>query len=352
MTGGQILQSNHYAVHAMVAILIIALMNTDPALLDIKLLRLLDQLYTTRSVTRSAQALGQSQPTVSIWLARLRQQLNDPLFVRTAEGMLPTPRTDALIATVREVLAGLQRLAQSEAVFDASTVQRRFAICMTDASHITLLPRLLAHVRAVAPGVSLQASRIDANLAQALQSGEADLAVGFLPWLDAGFYQQTLYAQDWICLANAQHPRVRDDTPTHWSLAVYQAEAHIGISAGTGYQLLDSAVAARHLTRQIRLELPGFLGLAAIVSTSDLIATLPRHIGETLARAAGLRVLPCPFDIPGFTVKQYWHARYHQDPACRWLRGVCADLFMAGHKNGDWVQTLNLNQPVVPVNIE
>ncbi|UUZ62049.1 LysR family transcriptional regulator [Polaromonas sp. P1-6] len=306
-------------------------MDKDLDLLDVKLLRLLDQLYATRSVTRSAEALGQSQPTVSIWLARLRKELGDPLFVRTAEGMLPTPRTDALMGTVREVLDGLQRLAQAGAAFDPSTAQRRFSICMTDASHITLLPRLLAHVRALAPGVALQASRIDANLAQALQAGEADLAVGFLPWLDAGFYQQTLYAQDWICLANAQHPRVIDDQAAHWNLDVYQAEAHIGISSGTGYQLLDNSVASQHITRRIRLELPGFLGLSAILSTSDLIATLPRHIGETLARStglSGLRVLPCPFEIPGFTVKQYWHARYHHDAACRWLRGVCAELFM------------------------
>jgi DNA-binding transcriptional LysR family regulator len=301
---------------------------TEVPLLDIKLLRLLDQLYATRSVTRSAEALGQSQPTVSIWLARLRKELGDPLFVRTADGMLPTPRTDALIVTVREVLAGLQRLAQSGAPFDPATAERRFAICMTDASHITLLPRLLAHVRALAPGVTLQASRIDDHLAQALQSGEADLAVGFLPWLDAGFYQQTLYAQDWICLANAQHPRIIGEQPAHWNLDVYQAEAHIGISSGTGYQLLESAIASQHLTRQIRLELPGFLGLSAILSSSDLIATLPRHIGETLAAAAGLRVLPCPFGIPGFSVKQYWHARYHHDAACRWLRGVCVELFM------------------------
>jgi DNA-binding transcriptional LysR family regulator len=300
----------------------------EAALLDTKLLRLLDLLYTTRSVTRAAEQLGQSQPTVSIWLARLRKQLGDPLFVRTSEGMQPTPRTDALITVVREVLEGLRRLSESQSSFDPSTAQRRFSICMTDASHITLLPRLLSHVRALAPGVMLEATRIDASLARALQSGEADLALGFLPWLDAGFYQQPLFAQDWICLANAQHPRVVDEQAAHWNLGVYQAEAHIGISSGTGYQLLDNAVAALRITRQIRLELPGFLGLSAILSTSDLIATLPRHIGETLARAAGLRALPCPFAIPGFTVKQYWHARYHHDAANRWLRGVCAELFM------------------------
>ena len=108
----------------------------------------------------------------------------------------------------------------------------------------------------------------------------------------------------WICLANAQHPRVAGDTPASWNLAVYQAEAHIGISSGTGYQLLGNAVASQNLARRIRLELPGFLGLSGILSTSDLIATLPRHIGETLARSTGLnglRVLPCPFELPGFT---------------------------------------------------
>jgi len=310
-------------------------MSKELELLDIKLLRLLDQLYATRSVTRSAEALGQSQPTVSIWLARLRKQLNDPLFVRTADGMLPTPRTDALMGTVREVLSGLQRLSESAAEFDPPTAQRRFRICMTDASHITLLPRLLSHVRALAPGVALEAGRIDSGLARALQAGEADLALGYLPWLDAGFYQQTLYAQDWICLANARHPRVISELGGAWNLAAYQGEAHIGISSGTGYQLLDSALAAQQITRRVLLELPGFLGLSAILSTTALIATLPRHIGETLAHAAGLRVLPCPMAIAGFTVKQYWHCRYHHDAANRWLRGVCAELFMKSPSSSD-----------------
>ena len=157
---------------------------------------------------------------------------------------------------------------------------------------------------------------------------EADLGLGYLPGLDTGFYQQTLFAQDWICLVNAQHPRLHSDAPGHWNLDSYQQEGHIGISAGTGYHLMDEAVNAQGVERRIRLELPGFLGLAAILSTNDLVATLPRQIGETLARAAGLRTLPCPFEIPGFTVKQYWHARYHHDPASRWLRGICAELFM------------------------
>ncbi|MDB5930519.1 MAG: transcriptional regulator, LysR family [Polaromonas sp.] len=296
----------------------------DAALLDLKLLRLLDLLYDTRSVTRAAEQLGQSQPTVSIWLARLRQQLGDPLFVRTPGGMLPTPRADALIGTVREVLEGLRSLSESASRFDPATARRRFRIFMTDASHITLLPRLFAHVRALAPQVRLEAATIGPQMAAALQSGDGDLALGMVPGLDAGFYQQALFAQDWVCLCSARHPHIGDA----FTVEDYLAEAHIGIVSGTGHQLLDGTLKSQGLARRVLLELPGFLGLSAILSTSDLVATLPRHIGETLARAAGLRVLPCPFEIPGFTVKQYWHARYHHDAGNRWLRGLCAELFM------------------------
>lgn len=300
--------------------------------LDIRHLRLLDQLYATQSVSRTAEALGQGQPAISIGLGKLRTLLNDPLFVRTAQGMLPTPRVEALMPTVREILEGLERLAQLDQAFDAATAQRRFAICMTDDSHVTLLPRLLAHVRALAPGVTLAATRIDGDLANKLQSGVADLALGYLPWLDTGFYQHALYTQDWICLVNRQHPRIRcmakESVPENWNVSAYQREEHVSISAGTGVGLMEEAFQNQHITRRIGLELPGFLGLSAILSTSDLVATLPRQIGETLARSANLRALPCPVTIAPFTVKQYWHARFGRDTANRWLRGVCAGLFM------------------------
>lgn len=296
----------------------------DAALLDIKLLRLFDLMHSTGSVTRSAEQLGQSQPTVSIWLARLRRELHDPLFVRAPGGMLPTPRADALVVTAREALASLRRLSAWQPDFVPATTARRFRICMTDASHITLLPRLLAQVRAQAPLVRLEAARIDADTGRALQTGDADLALGLVPGLESGYYQQTLFAQDWVCLANLRHPRISATL----GLRDYRDEAHIGIVSGTGYLLLDAALKRRRIERKVLLELPGFLGLAAIVSTTDLIATLPRHIGETLALVGGLQVYPCPVAIPGFTVKQHWHARYHHDPGNRWLRGVCANLFL------------------------
>lgn len=296
----------------------------DLGLIDVRLLRLFEAIYATRSVTRAAEHLGQAQPTVSIGLGRLRDQFRDPLFVRTADGMLPTPHADALIGPVRHVLQALRQLSDQGPVFDPLTANRMSRIGMTDASHITLLPKFLAHVRTNAPHVRLEAMRIDDTIPQALETGEADIAVGLIPGLEAGFYQQTLYTQDWVCLAQHGHPRLGGGL----SLAAYKAEAHINIVSGTGQDLLEEALKAHGIERRVLLRLPGFLGLAGILSRSDLIATLPRHIGETLAALGGLTVHACPVPIPAFLVKQHWHERYHHDPANRWLRGVCADLFL------------------------
>lgn len=293
---------------------------------ELKLLQLFDLLYDARSVTRVAEQLGQSQPTVSIWLNRLRAHLKDPLFVRTPGGMAPTPQADALIGPCRAALESVRRLTSWEPDFDPATARRRFRICMTDASHVALLPRLLAHVRGQAPGVRLEAARIDGNTERALESGEADLAIGYVPWLGNGVYQQQLYEQDWVCLANANHPRLR----RRLGIRQYAAEGHVTIAAGTGAQLLEMALARARIERDVVLELPGFLGLGAIIRSTDLIATLPRHIGETLARSNGLSVFRCPVAVEGFAVRQHWHARYHQDAANRWLRATVVALFGSG----------------------
>lgn len=297
----------------------------DASLLDVKLLRLFDLIYSTHSVTRAAELLGQRQPTASIWLRMLRSELNDALFVRTPAGMLPTPRADVLIIKVREVLQILRELSGPKADFDPASATRSFCICMPDASHVTLLPQLLAHLRAVAPGVRLVASRIDANTAQALQSGEADIALGYAPWLEAGFYQQVLFAQHWVCLVN----RSQQHIGTHLSLHAYKELGHVTVTpAASSAQLLEDALVAHRIERRVILQLPGYLGLTGIIAASDLIATLPSQIGAMLAEMADLRVLDCPFPVPQFTIKQHWHERYHEDAGNRWLRSEIASLYL------------------------
>jgi DNA-binding transcriptional LysR family regulator len=291
------------------------------ALLDERLLRLFDVLYATRSVSKAAAALGQAQPTVSIWLRRLREELKDPLFVRTPSGMAPTPRADELIGTVRSAMELLQKLTQAPGAYDPTMDSRFFRICMTDASHITLLPRLLAELRDQAPNARLGALPISEAAEFLLQSGEADLALGRIPALEAGFYQQTLYSQDFVCLVRLRGARMK------LTVADYEKAAHVAIAGGTAVDLLTTALTELAISRRVVLELPGFLGLGTVIAHSDLMATLPRHIGDTLAAANSLRVLECPFPIPAFPIKQHWHSRYHHDPANQWLRTTCARLF-------------------------
>ena len=295
----------------------------QPELPDLKLLRLFDLLYDVRSVTRVAERLGQCQPTVSIWLKNLREHLQDPLFIRTPGGMAPTPQADALIGPCREILESLRRFAAWEIAFDPATAKRRFRICMTDASHVTLLPRMLAHVRMHAPRVRLEAARIDSGTERALEYGEADLLIGHVTSLGGGIYQQQLYTQDWVCLTNKRHPRVRESL----SLKTYREEGHVAIAGGTGAELLAQALLREQVERDVMVELPGFLGLGSIIGSTDLIATLPRHIGETLAKLNDLSVHSCPLSIEGFAVRQHWHVRYHQEEGNRWLRGLVAHLF-------------------------
>lgn len=159
----------------------------------------------------------------------------------------------------------------------------------------------------------------------ASSAAQQALALGYAPWLESGIYQQTLYPQDWVCVANAAHPRINRTL----SLQQYRDEAHAAITAGTGNHLLEGALARAQVQRTLQLELPGFLGLGAIVSTTDLIATLPRNIGETLARMHRLAVFDCPLAVPTFEVKQHWHARITRTPptagCAAWLpRCSCA----------------------------
>lgn len=296
---------------------------TEASLLDVKFLLLFELLYTSGRLNRAADELGQSHPTVSIWLAQMREILQDPLFVRTSTGMQPTPRADALIPKVRSALESIRSISDTAPEFDPQSSKRAFRICVSDASLVTILPILLGHLRQVAPDLELEALRISPETAMLLQSGQADIAVGLLPTLESGYYQQALFKQEWVCLVNPGHARIRDAL----TLEAYKSESHIGLVYGTGEQLLESALKRHHVNRRVIFKMPSFLGLPAIILGSELIATVPSLIGKTLARVHGLSVYPCPLPVKSFVVKQHWHERYHLDPGNCWLRQVCFELF-------------------------
>jgi DNA-binding transcriptional LysR family regulator len=289
--------------------------------LEIRELQLLDILYTTRSVTRAAEQLGQTQPTVSCSLRRIRERVREPLFIRTSDGMTPTPRCEIVVAKAREILEAMNLITEAPR-FDPFTSTRVFRVCTPDSGQITLLPRMVRYMREYAPNVRLEALLVDDQTAALLETGVADLAFGgFVPGTNAaGFHQQALFEQDFTCLVNAHHPRIKDDLT--WD--DYQREAHVSVTYGGVGPAIEAAMKRHKIERRVLLQLQGFLGVPKIIATTDMITTLPRQIGATLAATGAIRQFSCPIPIPKYWVKQHWHARFHRDPGNQWLRTVCA----------------------------
>jgi DNA-binding transcriptional LysR family regulator len=292
--------------------------------IDAKLLILFEELLSSRSVTRTAERLGLAQPTVSMGLKRLRAVFDDQLFVHTAQGMKPTPRANALAEPIGEALRLLREALGTPREFDPATSHRSFRVCMTDSSHIVFLPRLLAHVRQAAPNVTLEILNITSETPELLRADKADIAIGFVPILTAGFFQQTLFSQGFVCLASATHPRIRGTL----SVKEFEAERHIVVVlSGTGHAIADKVIETRNIKRQVAVRMPGFPGLSPALADSDLLATVPAQIGKALGADGRLQVLKCPFPVPSYKVKQHWHALQHQDAGNQWMRGVLYQLF-------------------------
>lgn len=292
--------------------------------LDTELLLIFDEVYKTRNVTRAAANLGLPQSTVSLGLSRLREQFNDRLFSRTARGMEPTPRAANAIADIRLALQAMQSALADEPVFDPAASQRVFTVCMTDISEIVLLPRLLNYLRTHGPGIRLDVAKISPDSPAELANGTVDLAVGFMPHLEAGFYQQKLFDQHFVCLASKRHPRVTEAV----TVELLRAEGHVLVrTSGTGHAIVDKVLAQANVERNVVLRLPSFLGVARIVAQTELLAIVPYRYGAAMQESEDIRLLPVPVELPSFEVKQHWHERYHADASNRWLRQTIATLF-------------------------
>lgn len=290
---------------------------------EMRLLSVFEEIHKTRSVSRAAEALGLGQPAVSIALARLREHFGDPLFVRTSGGMAPTPLAEELAQPVREALAALERALGHRSGFEPRASQRTFRICMTDISQLVLLPRLWARLRATAPGIRIDIVPLSEDTGRMLESGEGDLALGFMPQLEAGFYQQALFRQHYVCMASDDHPRIGESL----TLAQFEAEEHAVVtSSGTGHLIIDRELARQRIARRVALRIPNFLGAAFVLEHTELLLTIPQRLGEVLRGRGRLRIFPVPFPLPDYAVKQHWHERFHHDPGNRWLRGLISDL--------------------------
>lgn len=296
--------------------------------LDLHHLQIFDVLLHERSLTRAARVLHLTQPALSKTLAKLRLCFDDPLFVRVALRMEPTPKALSLAEPVHAILERMRALRSDQLLFDPKTSERKFSFFMVDAAVAQLLPPLLNRLREEAPRVHVQAVQCDvSHLDLWLEAGTVDFAIGSFPSLMHGIRRHVLWHESYVAVARADHPRMVAEP----SLEAFVSEQHALVSAvGTGHQhlsaerMLEAAIPRENIVCRV----PMFAAAAHVARHSDVLATLPRTLGEAMARDLGLQLVTPPLDLPVMEIAQYWHERYHRDAGNQWLRGVFRSLFL------------------------
>jgi DNA-binding transcriptional LysR family regulator len=296
------------------------------ARIDLNLLVVFHHLLLEKRVSRVAQVLAMSQPAVSNALGRLRTTLGDDLFVRTQHGMAPTPYALTLAEPVAIALGDLQVALTVRAAFNPATDARNFVIAMTDVGEMYFLPVLIDELTRIAPAVALQiVSVTQSTFKEDMASGRIDIAIGLLPQLQAGFFQQGLFRQKYVCLLREKHPLALKKT---LSLAAFAKAAHVRIiAAGTGHGRVDVALEKQKLLRQFKLTVPHYVALGGVLQNSDLIATVPERFADRILQPYNLVKRNLPIAVDESAIHQFWHGRLHRDPGHQWLRGCISNLF-------------------------
>lgn len=296
---------------------------------DLNLLVVFDALARHRSVNRAADALNLSQPATSAALARLRALFDDALFVRTGTSMEPTPRASELAPLVHEVVESIRTRILQQAPFDPGSADRGFTVLTPDIGEVAFLPSVLRRLRGEAPLVRLHTRSMPPKAAaEALASGEAELAVGFFPDLQkAGFFQQALFRTSYTCIVAAENEGVG----ARLTRKQYLDARHVIVRPDGREHMLDRFLDEKGWQRQVTLELSHFMSLLAILPGSDLVATVPDDIATVLERHIAIRRVELPLRPPRADVQLLWHRRMQHDPANRWLRGI----FHAVHRRGN-----------------
>ena len=313
---------------------------------DLNLLLVLDGVLREGTLSNAAKALNVSQPTISSSLAKLREILQDELFVRSGNGMQPTPRALALKEPIQRVLAAVKGEILDTVRFDPATEIRPYTIATPDIGEPLFLPRLVARLAQDAPRVNLRSTVVrPRHLEDALEAGEVDLAVGYFPNLARPTtMQQTLFTHGFACLARTGHPLIKNGL----TLEAFLEARHVVVgSEGSSQELFEDALAKRGLERRCALRTPHFMSVPFVVASTDLIVTVPRAVAAFFSGLVNLQVLDPPIDVPEFAVKQYWHRRFHHDARVTWLRTMMSDFYQNNWMAGLTSQNTN-NAPELP----
>ncbi|GIZ11903.1 LysR family transcriptional regulator [Pseudomonas sp. NCCP-436] len=288
---------------------------------DLNLFIVFDAIYTEANLTRAGQIVGITQPAVSNALARLRETFNDPLFVRTAQGMVPTPMAQNIIGPVRNALQLLRISVQESRTFNPQQASKTYRISMADLSEQILLPPLFQRLRRLAPSVSIEsflAKRRETT--KELAAGRLDFAVDAPLNTDPQVRHVKLLDDSYVCAMRPGHPMAKEQI----SLDEYLSLSHIHISSrrsGLGY--VDLALGKMGIQRKIVLRSQHYLMANSVMQQTDLVMTVP----ERFARRHNLHHVSLPVsDVPTLETHLYWHESTDQDPANRWMREQIIEL--------------------------
>jgi len=294
--------------------------------IDLNLLVHLDALLTERSVTRAAARVGLGQSAMSHNLARLRDVFGDELLTRGPEGLRLTPRATALVEPVRTALAQIQGLVSRDEAFEPGTAERTFRVGLPDSMEILIVASLLAHLRAVAPGIRLRLHNIDSSqLLDDLDADRLDLAVGYGDFAQgqAHHKRRLLFDETYLCMFNAE----RTGITAPISLDDYLRLPHVLTSLRPGERgVVDDALAQLGLRRTVVLTTPRFLAVPFLVARAPVMVTMHARMARLFAAELELSLSEPPVELQDVAVSMLWHGSYDRDPAHVWLRRITARL--------------------------
>ncbi|MGD1021135.1 MAG: LysR family transcriptional regulator [Candidatus Sulfotelmatobacter sp.] len=285
---------------------------------DLNLFVVLEAIYREGNITRAGQQMNLTQPAISHALKRLRDMLQDPLFVRQGAHMMPTPFTRNMIEQVREALQILEVNISQTHKFVPEHSRRNFHLSMWEYLEALILPPLLSRLTRASPGMSIATSRVKRrDLETELASGSLDLAIEIPMTVSDRIRQKWLLNEPFVVIARRGHPAIAGTL----DLDTYLAQRHIQVSSRRrGPSLIDVELSRRGFRRQVCLRSQHNFTACMVVSQTDMLLTLPERHARLLNMASINQVFPFPLPAPRLEAHLYWHESVENDPANRWLR--------------------------------
>ena len=290
---------------------------------DLNLLPVFIALMEERSVTRAALRLGITQPALSNALNRLRDTLQDPLFIRERYGIKPTQFAEEIAPVIVESLGRLDEVLVGRQTFDPATATRQLNIAVNTYVEVVLVPGIVARLRALAPGIKMSLAPYGNDLAETgVISGTTDMVLGRIVEPPDNLIIQHLMDDSLACVVRADHPDIGDSL----SREQYEALRHVNIQPpGRLRAGLFQALDRQGLRRELAISVTHFLAVPEIIAVTDYCATLPRLICKQIAKDPRLKVVEAPVDLGTFPVQIAWHVRYRNDPAHKWFRQLLVE---------------------------